>query len=179
MKNNFKRWFIIGSLFIIILGSLSHFIYEWSNYNKFVGLFVAVNESVWEHIKLAIFSALILTLIRIPLLKNNKNFIAGIFISVFTIIVLIPLLFYGYKFILGSDYLILDILVFIISVIIGEYLFYKILSYEKSFKNYNLFYMIGIFLILICYLTFSYYPLKSFLFEDPIDKTYGINKLDK
>jgi len=34
------------------LGSLFHFIYEWSNCLSVVGIIGAVNESVWEHLKI-------------------------------------------------------------------------------------------------------------------------------
>ena len=42
----------IRFLFISILGVLLHFTYEWSDDNRIVGLFSAVNESTWEHMKL-------------------------------------------------------------------------------------------------------------------------------
>ena len=55
-KLNFFRFF-----FISILGVLLHFTYEWSNDNPAVGLFSAVNESTWEHLKLIFFPMLLLT----------------------------------------------------------------------------------------------------------------------
>ena len=45
-------WEIIGTFFIIIAGSLLHFVYEWTGYSDIMGLFTPVNESVWEHLKL-------------------------------------------------------------------------------------------------------------------------------
>ena len=48
-------WFLIISVIIIsIVGTLSHFLYDISNHNRIVGLFSAVNESTWEHIKIAL-----------------------------------------------------------------------------------------------------------------------------
>ena len=46
--------FLIGFIFISIVGTLLHFTYELSNHNKYVALFSAVNESTWEHIKIAL-----------------------------------------------------------------------------------------------------------------------------
>ena len=46
--------FLISFLVISIVGTLLHFVYEWSNHNKIVSLFAAVNESTWEHIKIAL-----------------------------------------------------------------------------------------------------------------------------
>ncbi len=178
MNKYFKKCFILSFIFIIVLGTISHFLYEWSNYNKIIGFFVAVNESTWEHIKLALFPALILSIVRLIYVKNN-NLLAGMFISLISMIILIPLLFYGYTFLLGHHNVILDITLFIISVFIGEFLFYKVLSINKSLKIYNIYFIIGIILILTSYSLFTFFPIKSFMFEDPVDHIYGINKVEK
>jgi len=44
----------ISIVVIFALGSLAHFLYDLSNDNKILGLFTAVNESTWEHVKIAI-----------------------------------------------------------------------------------------------------------------------------
>ena len=44
---------VIAIIFISVIGTLLHFMYEWSGHNKVVSLFAAVNESTWEHIKIA------------------------------------------------------------------------------------------------------------------------------
>ena len=46
LKTNLFRF-----IFISVLGVLLHFTYEWSGDNAVVGLFSAVNESTWEHLK--------------------------------------------------------------------------------------------------------------------------------
>ncbi len=173
--NKLKKWLIFGIIFIIVVGSLSHFIYEWSGYNKIVGIFVFVNESVWEHIKLAIFPSLILMIIQYKYLGNNRNFFVASFLSILTMMLLIPLIFYGYQ-IFFEDMLILDILDFIISVIIGQFVFYKIMKYKEINRLYRVLSFVGLIIIIISYLSFSYFPPKIFLFRDPITFTYGINK---
>lgn len=50
LKTNLFRF-----IFISVLGVLLHFTYEWSGDNAVVGLFSAVNESTWEHLKLLFF----------------------------------------------------------------------------------------------------------------------------
>lgn len=39
---------------IFVFGTAAHFMYDFLNHNKFVGLFCAVNESTWKHIKIAL-----------------------------------------------------------------------------------------------------------------------------
>ena len=90
-----KAYTIIGIIFTIILGSLSHFFYEWSNNNFFVGLFTPINESTWEHMKLLFFPMLLYSLLMIPKLKGNYPCIhsaywTGILIGT----LLIPAIFY-------------------------------------------------------------------------------------
>ncbi|MCQ5120584.1 DUF6512 family protein, partial [Coprococcus eutactus] len=45
------------------LGVLIHFTYDRSGVNPAIGLFSAVNESSWEHLKLIFFPLLLLTMI--------------------------------------------------------------------------------------------------------------------
>ena len=44
---------IMGIMFVIIFGIISHFIYEWTGSHFIAGLFFPTNESTWEHMKLA------------------------------------------------------------------------------------------------------------------------------
>jgi ethanolamine utilization microcompartment shell protein EutS len=67
---------IVGAVFIVFLGSALHFTYELSGKLVFVGAFSAVNESVWEHLKLAFWPSLIWMLIEyVPLKKQTNNFL--------------------------------------------------------------------------------------------------------
>ena len=45
----------------LILGTLLHFLYEWTGYNYLVGFISPVNESTWEHLKLLFFPVLFLS----------------------------------------------------------------------------------------------------------------------
>ena len=47
-----KHYMMIGMIFVFIIGSLAHFLYDWSDNHYLVGLFTPVNESIWEHMKL-------------------------------------------------------------------------------------------------------------------------------
>ena len=55
-----------GWLFVSFVGAACHFLYALSHCSWVVGLLVAVNESVFEHLKLLIFPILIWWLIIIP-----------------------------------------------------------------------------------------------------------------
>lgn len=59
------KYQILSAIFAIILGTLLHFTYEWSGNNAFVGAFSSINESTWEHLKLAFYPMLITSIIRL------------------------------------------------------------------------------------------------------------------
>ena len=121
-----KSYMITGIIFVSVLGTLFHFVYEWSGNNFFIGLFTPVNESIWEHTKLLFFPMLIYSLY----LQNknsdqypciNSAMIAGSLAGSALIIVL----FYTYSGIIGFNVAFADILIFFISVIVSFLIVYK------------------------------------------------------
>ena len=54
---------VFGTTFVFIAGFLSHYIYQWSHCNETVGLFFAVNESVFEHVKILVLPLLLFWMI--------------------------------------------------------------------------------------------------------------------
>ncbi len=111
-----KAYTRTGIVFVIITGSIAHFLYDWSDHALIVGLFTPVNESIWEHMKLLFFR-----------FKNRYPGIpsalcAGILSGTF----LIPLFFYSYMFILGKDFFVLDISTFVLSILIAFWISYRL-----------------------------------------------------
>lgn len=64
---------LAGICFIIIFGSILHFTFEWAGHNPIVGVFSAVNESVWEHLKLGFWPAIVFARIEFKYLKKSTN----------------------------------------------------------------------------------------------------------
>src|SRR5690625_4235364 len=54
-------WWMIAPLFVV--GSILHFIYDWSGGQRWAAVLGAVNESYWEHIKIAIWPVLLLQVV--------------------------------------------------------------------------------------------------------------------
>lgn len=136
MKNikskNANKFIISGIIFTIILGTLFHFIYEWSGNNPIVGLFSPVNESVWEHLKLLFYPASIWFFIGyFKHGKHNSNYFFSALIGLISGLIVIPVLFYLYTAIAGTDILVIDISIFILSIIIT----FLIFGYFQ--RNYN------------------------------------------
>lgn len=68
-----RKWHIIGFFWIVIVGSLLHFTYEWSGRATIVGFFSSVNESLWEHLKLGYFSLTFFMLLDYWVLRNKTS----------------------------------------------------------------------------------------------------------
>lgn len=60
--NNLKSNTFWGIIFVLITGTIAHFVYEWSDNSFIIGLFFPVNESTWEHMKLCFFPMLLYSL---------------------------------------------------------------------------------------------------------------------
>jgi hypothetical protein len=86
----------------------------------------------------------------------------------------IVLLFYSYKAILGKDLLILDILTFIIAVILGQLISYKMMFWENLPEIYNKIAIVFLLLLFFSFVVFTFYPPHHFFFQDPITLKYGI-----
>jgi hypothetical protein len=132
MYKNFYRFILMGIAFTVIFGSLLHFVYEWTDSNPIVGLFSPVNESVFEHLKLLYYPMLIWVIIGYFKYGNkNRSYFPAAFCGLICGMLSIAGLFYIYTFFTGSSILVVDIIIFIISIIIS----YSIFAY--LFLNYN------------------------------------------
>ena len=174
-NNMVLRYEILGMLLVSILGGFLHFTFEISGFNPIVGAFSAVNESVWEHLKLGFWPILLLTLIEYRLIKKQtNNFFLGKAISALTIITVIPIIFYLYTSFTGESIFLIDISSFFIAVIIGQILSYLTIIHKKLSKNLELISITLLIIMAIIFIVFTFYPPNLPPFQDPISGGYGI-----
>lgn len=174
-NKNLFRYTIIGFIFVSILGSLAHFFYEWSGYSFFVGLFSAVNESTWEHLKLLFFPYLFWSVVEYFILGKPKSLFPAKAIGVISGMAAIVIFFYSYTGIFGKSIDFLNILSFFIGVAISFAIDYQLIKNGKFNNNAGLATGIAV-LISLCvfFILFTVFPIKIPLFKDPISSTYGI-----
>ena len=152
---------------MIITGTISHFIYEWSGRQFLLGFFFPVSESTWEHMKLCFFPMLIYSCFMNKRWKDaypcvTSALLFGTLLGTF----LIPVIFYTYTGIIGRNYLFLDIATFIISVLLAFLCVYRLTVSCKMFSHT---YMLGslVFVMAICFLMFTYLPPDLGMFIEP------------
>ncbi|MDE6432759.1 MAG: hypothetical protein K2L07_00845 [Lachnospiraceae bacterium] len=162
-----KSYTMIGIIFVLITGTLAHFLYDWSGNNYIVGLFTPINESIWEHMKLIFFPMLMYSLFIIFKFKETYPCItSALCFGILAGTLLIPLFFYAYTSVLGKDLFILDIGIFILSIIIAFWLSYKLtLSYRL--EPYTLLLCLLVCVLFICFILFTYHPPSARIFQVP------------
>lgn len=168
---------MIGILFCFILGTLLHFAYQWSGENLLVASFSAVNESVWEHLKLVFYPMLLMAIIEYFFVKKVvNNYMEAKTIGIFTAMSFVIVSFFTYTGIIGTHFLIMDILIFIISIILGEWISYRLIKRknESTIQSKILASLITVFL-LICFVVCTYATPTVNLFRDFATGIYGID----
>ena len=120
-KKGILKWELSGIVFVFLLGALLHFLFEWSGESKFVGAFASVNESVWEHFKQGFWPMCLYAAIEYRFLRGRvNNFLTAKAVAVYIIPIITGLVFYGYTAIIGEEILIVDILIFLLAIVVGQ-----------------------------------------------------------
>lgn len=172
-KEKIFKFTIYSAILTMILGVILHFTYEWSGQNSIVALFSAVNESVWEHLKLLFFPMLLTTILGYFYIgKDVNNYFCARMLGIVSAILFVTIFFYTYTGIIGESISAIDISSFFIAVIIGEYISYKTMKEGKE-CNTKLSIMILI-ILLICFVAFTYFTPKINYFKDPVSGKYGL-----
>lgn len=149
-----KKYFILGAIFVSILGTLLHFAYSLLGENLIVGLFTPVSESIWEHTKLIFFPMILCALFfNFKLKKDCSCVLSALIYGALLGIILIISLFYTYSGILGTNYAVADISIFFISVIWSFYVSYKKALSCKT-KKYS--YLLNVLAVIVIILFFIF-----------------------
>ena len=164
------RYNLLAFIFIGIIGALSHFVYEFSGNNKFIGYFFATNESTWEHLKLLFFPIIVYSFIEYFLQKREiKNYIPAVIISVIIGMISIVVLFYTYKAVIGKNIDFINISIYYIGLIITLVVKNKIINSEiLSSKGASVLFIIISLIIAFLFFRFTYFPPTLAIFKPPV-----------
>ena len=145
----------------MIVGTLLHFTFGWSNNNPLIGTFSAVNESTWEHLKLLFFPMLISTIIGyFYKWKVIPNYLCAKVLGIILSMSFIVVFFYTYTGIIGTNFAIVDIASFFIAVALGQYIAYR--KMESTFSCNKLVSIIILLVLCLCFFAFTFLILTFF-----------------
>lgn len=171
MKHYRKQcsFIIWGTIICFIIAWIQHSAYEFLGKPQFLAFLLPVNESIWEHLKLAFYPVLIVVLCpwnnyikSIPLKKR-------IVMSAISVILSQSIILFGY-YGLKEGFLLeglwVDLVLLIIGIIWG--LFHGIMTENEKIGNF-FYYLSIVYLIamILLFWRFSFYPPSYPVFQAP------------
>ena len=174
MKKSLSFWQFVGFLFVLIAGTLFHFLYDWTQ-STVVALFCAVNESIWEHMKLLFFPLLIFALVQSRYFaKEYKNFWCAKLVGALIGIIVIPVIYYTYTGSLGVSADWFNITIFFSAAAVAFIIESRIMkNNNKCFLSPTTSIAL-LCVIAVLFIIFTFAPPQIPLFKDPITKLYGV-----
>ncbi len=174
-RKRFFRFEVFGAIFVSCAAVILHFLYEWSGKEFWVTLFSAVNESVWEHLKIfsipyVIWGFVELCCLRIPF----KKFVSAKVLSLYFMLLSIPVFYYTYTGLTGKNIAAVDIASGFVFTVLAFVISYRLVTKAPCIERY---YKVSLVLLVVYFFMiayFTYVPPKSALFRDPISGEYGI-----
>ncbi len=176
MRKQLFFWELAGFLVTGALGSLLHFVYQWSGENQVAAAFSAVNESTWEHMKLLFFPLFLFSVVQVCVMgRNYPNFLAVRAVSILTGLVLIPVLFYTYTGVLGRSVDWVNIALFFLAALGAFLLDFRLLRRSRlSAPWQQILGLIVLWALAFCFVWCTFHPVELALWRDPVTGGYGV-----
>lgn len=176
-RKTFFKLEVSGAVFVSIAAVILHFLYEWSGNEIWSTLFSAVNESVWEHMKIfsvpyVIWAFVELCWVRLPF----KKFVSAKVLSLYFMLIAIPAFFYTYTGIFGRSVALIDILSGFAFTVMTFILSYRMIVEMPCIEKY---FKLSLFLLALYYVMisfFTYSPPRWGIFKDPVSGMYGLDR---
>ena len=177
MKRSVPHFQLGGFLFTSVFGTLLHFSFDLTGGNVVAALFSAVNESIWEHIKLIYYPMLVFSLIEYRVWgKEVDNFWCVKLRGMLLALVLIPSLYYTYTGSLGVSADWFNVTIFFITAATVFYVETKQLQNGRSCRLPAWAALAGLVCLGGLFIYFTFAPPCIPLFQDPITGAYGFQR---
>lgn len=165
MKSKKGLW---GFLFVGVLGTLFHFAYDFLGKAWFWGLIFPVNESIWEHLKLLFFSAVLWWLIEWFFIEKTPCFFPIRMKALLCGLVSIPLLHYTYSGVIGQRFSAVDISIYFVADALYFWLVHRFSRNKKTdCEGETLLSLLIFLMILFAFAAFTFYPPDLGIFWEP------------
>lgn len=175
MNQNLAMRKVVGFLFVSVAGTFLHFLYDLTGKNMAAALVSAVNESIWEHMKLIFYPMLLFSLAEKGFAKEKSSAfrcskLAGILLS----LTLIPVLYYSYTGIFGISVDWLNIAIFFLAAGAAYYLEFRMEAGGSKCVLGPVLWWAVLLLIASAFTAATFCPPRLPLFRDPLTGTYGV-----
>lgn len=167
MKRSLPWWQFFGFIGVSVSGVLLHFLYDWTGGFPLAGLISAVNESIWEHMKLLYVPLAIFALVEGRVFaEESPAFWCVKAVGTLIGLVTIPTLFYTYTGALGVTADWFNILIFFLSAAVALITETHLLEREslpcRPWLGKAVLILLG-----VLFAVFTFFPPTIPLFQDP------------
>lgn len=177
MKKAIPYWQMVGFIFTAVAGTLLHFLFDWSGGNVVAALVSAVNESIWEHLKLLFYPMLLLAVVEYFYWgREEESFWCIKLLGSLLGFLLIVTVYYTYTGALGVKADLFNITLFFLAAGLVYWVETKLFQRKFVCKLGEKWAMLLVFLLVIAFTVLTFLPPQIPLFADPITGTYGFQE---
>ena len=166
VSSNFLWYCVFCGIVVSLAGSMFHFAYQWAHCHWFVGCLVAVNESVFEHLKILVFPLLLLWFVDFLAFGDWNAHVRAVTVAVYSsvtflvVVHLVMTVWWGYKS------FVFNIILFVVSAFVAQYIGYQCMENKTPVSGNG--FALALLVAVVFHVFFTVCPPRvSFLFEDP------------
>ena len=178
MGGRVARWQLGGFLFVCAAGTALHFLYQWSGESVAAAPFAAVNESVWEHMKLLFWPMLLWAGAERAVLGGySRGFWPAKALGTLLGLALIPALYYTYTGALGGSIMWVDIAIFFVAAAAAFLAETRMLARDWRCRGgARASALVLLLLLSAAFVLCTFVPPRVPLFRDPVTGFYGLGQ---
>ena len=170
---HFSFWQASGFAVSTLVGTILHFLYDWTGESSLAAVFSGVNESTWEHMKLLYWPLFLFAFFQYFFYKEANYWYVKLAATVLGL-AMIPVLFYTYNGMFGKSPDWVNIAIFYIAA--GAAFGFEWWAFHKNrmlwkHPQLGLGALIGIGIVFVI---FTFAPPQIPLFGDPVTGRFGV-----
>lgn len=174
MKKTIPYWQMGGFIFTAVVGTLLHFFFDWTGGSVVSALFSAVNESIWEHLKLLFYPMVVFSLVEYYFWgKDAASFWCVKLLGIGLGLALIVVAYYTYTGALGVKADWLNIALFFAAAGVSYWAETKLLQGDFVCPVSPKAAVVVLCLLSALFTFFTFNPPRIPLFQDPLTGSYG------
>jgi len=166
---------VTGFLFVSAAGTFLHFLYDLTGKSTAAALVSAVNESIWEHIKLVFYPMLLYSVAERHLTEEQTPSFRCIKLTgILLAMVCIPVVYYTYTGMFGISADWFNVTIFFLAAGAAYYLEYRLENSGCTCRISSGMWFAVLLLIAAAFTAATFRPPRIPLFRDPLTGSFGI-----
>ena len=173
MKRSVGLWQLWGFVITSLLGTLLHFLYEWTGEAVWAATISGVNESTWEHMKLFFFPSAAFAIFESFFMRERRDFWCIKLRGITQGLILIPVIYYTYNGTVGKSPDWINIAIFVVAAAIAFIYETRQLRKREPVCTYPKLAIAVLCVIAALFVLFTFVTPEIGIFMDPVSGTYG------